>query len=42
MKIEDFFNHQNVIKLSFFNFENAITVTYYAREDLEIIKVNDN
>ena len=42
MKIEDFFNQQNVIKLSFFNFENAITAAYYARENLEIVKVNDN
>jgi hypothetical protein len=42
MEIEDFFNHQNVIKLSFFNFENAITAAYYARENLEIVKVNDN
>ena len=42
MKIEDFFNQQNVIELSFFNFENAITAAYYARENLEIVKVNDN
>ena len=31
MKIEDFFNQQNVIELSFFNFENAITAAYFAR-----------
>ena len=42
MKIEDFFNQLNVIDLSFFNFENAITAAYYARENLEIVKVNDN
>ena len=42
MKIEDFFNQQNVIELSFFNFENAITAAYFARENLEIVKVNDN
>ena len=42
MKIEDFFNQQNVIELSFFNFENAITAAYFARENLEIIRVNDN
>ena len=38
MKIEDFFNQQNVIELSFFNFENAITAAYFARENLEIVK----
>ena len=42
MKIEDFFNQQNVIELSFFNFENAITAAYFARENLEIVKVNEN
>ena len=42
MKIEDFFNQQNVIELSFFNFENAITAAYFARDNLEIVKVNDN
>ena len=42
MKIEDFFNQQNIIDLSFFNFSNAITACYYARDNLEILKVNDN
>ena len=42
MKIEDFFNQQNVIEMSFFNFENAITAAYYARENQELVKVNDN
>jgi len=42
MKIEDFFNQQYIIDLSFFNFSNAITACYYARENLEILKVNDN
>jgi len=42
MKIEDFFNQQNIIDLSFFNFSNAITACYYARDNLEIVKVNDN
>ena len=46
MKIEDFFNQQNVIELSFFNFENAITAAYFARgktwksSGLMIISVN--
>ena len=42
MKIEDFFNQQNIIDLSFFNFYNAITAAYYAKENLEIQKVNKN
>jgi len=42
MKIEDFFNQQNIIDLSFFNFSNAITAAYYAKENLEIQKVNKN
>ena len=37
-----FFNQQNIIDLSFFNFSNAITACYYARDNLEILKVNDN
>ena len=39
MKIEDFFNQQNIIDLSFFNFSNAITAAYYAKENLEIQKI---
>ena len=42
MKIEDFFNQQNIIDLSFFNFSNAITACYYAKDNLEILKVNAN
>ena len=42
MKIEDFFNKQNIIDLSFFNFSNAITACYYAKDNLEVLKVNDN
>jgi len=42
MKVEDFFNQQNIIDLSFFNFSNAITACYYARDNLEILKVNGN
>ena len=40
MKIEDFFNQQNVIELSFFNFENAITAAYFARENPYIPRGN--
>mgnify|MGYP000734113021 FL=1 len=42
MKVEDFFNQQNIIDLSFFNFSNAITACYYAKDNLEILKVNKN
>ena len=42
MKVEDFFNQQNIIDLSFFNFYNAITACYYAKDNLEILKVNKN
>ncbi len=42
MKVEDFFNQNNVLDLSFFNFRNAITAAYFATENLEILRVNDN
>ncbi len=42
MKIEEFFNKKNIIDLSFFNFSNAITACYYAKDNLEIVKVNKN
>ncbi len=42
MKLEDFFNQQNIIDLGFFNFRNAITAAYFANKDLEILKINDN
>ena len=42
MKLEDFFNNHNIIDLSFFNFRNAITAAYFANNDLEILKVNEN
>ena len=42
MKLEDFFNKNNVIDLSFFNFRNTITAAYFADEDLRIQRVNDN
>lgn len=42
MKIEEFFNSQNVIDLSFFNFRNAITAAYFADAELRILKVNEN
>ena len=42
MKLEDFFNQTTIIDLSFFNFRNAITAAYFANNDLEVLKVNDN
>ena len=42
MSIEDFFNKDHILELSFFNFSNAITAAYYANEKLEILKTNKN
>lgn len=42
MKLEDFFNKNNIVDLSFFNFRNAITAAYFADSDLRIQRVNDN
>lgn len=42
MKIEEFFNQPNIVDLSFFNFRNAITAAFFANDQLEILKVNDN
>jgi adenylate cyclase len=42
VKIEDFFNPTNILDLSFFNFSNAITAAYFANDELEIQRVNDN
>ncbi len=42
MKSEDLFNQKNILDLSFFNFRNAITAAYYANENLEILRVNEN
>ena len=42
MNIEDFFNKDNIVDLSFFNFRNAITAAYYSDKDLKVLQVNDN
>jgi class 3 adenylate cyclase len=42
MNVQDFFNQEKVVDLSFFNFENAITAAYYANDQLEVQKVNKN
>ena len=42
MNLEELFNQNNIIELSFFNFRNAITAAYFANKDLEIRRVNTN
>ncbi|MFT4959014.1 MAG: adenylate cyclase [Paracoccaceae bacterium] len=42
MNAEQFFNQKSIIDLSFFNFRNAITAAYFANDDLEILRVNEN
>jgi len=42
MNSEDLFDQKNILDLSFFNFRNAITAAYYANENLEILRVNEN
>jgi len=42
MKIEELFNCQNIVDMSFFNFSNAITAAYFADKDLKIQKINAN
>jgi hypothetical protein len=42
MKIEELFNRQNIVDMSFFNFSNAITAAYFADKDLKIQKINAN
>jgi class 3 adenylate cyclase len=41
MSFDSFFNHSNIIDLSFFNFRNAITAAYFADKDLIVLKTND-
>ena len=40
--VQDFLDSDKILELSFFNFENAITAAYYADENLNLIKVNQN
>ena len=42
MNLEELFNQNNIIELSFFNFRNAITGAYFANRKLEIRRVNKN
>lgn len=42
MLIEEFFNRENIMDLSFFNFRNALSATFYADADLRIQRANEN
>ena len=42
MKLEELFNRQSIVDMSFFNFSNAITAAYFADKDLKVLKVNEN
>ena len=42
MKLEEFIKRESVLDLSFFNFANAITAAYFASNELEVLRVNDN
>ena len=42
MVLEDFFNSNKVIDLSFFNFENAITAAYFADSEYKVLRTNQN
>jgi adenylate cyclase len=42
LSIENFFNNNKILDLSFFNFRNAITAAYFADQDLKVLKINDN
>ena len=42
MSLEDFFNKDTIVDLSFFNFRNSVTAAYFANDKLEVQKVNQN
>ena len=42
MKLEEFIKRESVLDLSFFNFSNAITAAYFASNELEVLRVNNN
>lgn len=42
MNLQEFFDRNSIIELSFFNFRNAITAAYFADEELRIQRVNEN
>ena len=40
--LEEMFNKDSILDVSFFNFENAITAAYFADAELNIVKANKN
>ena len=42
MKLEEFIKRESVLDLSFFNFANAVTAAYFASNELEVLRVNNN
>jgi class 3 adenylate cyclase len=42
MELDNFVNKNAIIDLSFFNFSNAVTAAYFASNELEILRVNNN
>ena len=40
MVLEEFFNANKVLDLSFFNFQNAVTAAYFADADYNVMRVN--
>ena len=42
VSVEELFDRQKLIELSFFNFGNAISACYFADRDLRLLQVNDN
>ena len=42
MNLQDVFDRNSIIELSFFNFRNAITAAYFADVELRIQRVNEN
>ena len=42
MVLEEFFNANKVLDLSFFNFQNAVTAAYFADADYNVMRVNQN
>jgi adenylate cyclase len=42
MVLEEFFNANKVLDLSFFNFQNSVTAAYFANSDYNVMRVNQN
>ncbi len=42
MNLQELFDRNSIIELSFYNFRNAITAAYFADKELRVQRVNDN